>query len=82
MASDDRTPTACPTCSKVLLGSSLVRYHHAASHNLSLTGVEQDRWTEYIERHADEIQNPSGSMFRERERASRHPVYAEDGGEA
>ena len=79
MASDDRTPTACPTCGKVLIGPAPVRYHHAATHDLSLTGVEQDRWPEYVEEHADEIENPSGSTFRERDLAPRHPAYTNDG---
>lgn len=63
----------------MLLDPSLVRYHHAATQNLSLASVEQDRWTKYVERHADEIGNPSGSTFRERERAPRHPAYAGEG---
>ena len=82
MAGHDRTPMGCPTCGKVLLGPSAVRYHHGQTHDLSLSQVPPDEWPEYVEEHADEIVNPEGTTFRERTLSPRHPIYADaEGGE-
>lgn len=79
MASHDRTPMACPTCGKILLGPSAIRYHHGQTHSVSLAEIPLEEWAEYVEERADEITNPEGLTFRDHEKADRHPVYTEIG---
>ena len=70
-------PTQCPTCGRVMGGSSPIRVHHEQNHGLSLAGIPEAEWTAYIDRHADQIENPRGVTAKERAQAPRHPAYAD-----